>query len=358
MSVRKRGRYYHYDITINTRRYRGPLPTARTKRDAAEQEDRIRISIHDGTFDRPRAKTIGEFIDEVGRQWCRTNHRGKPETDEYCFKVMREHFKDKPLIDISPIDVERFKRERMATPIHGGKARSPTTVNYEINALSRMMALAVEYGLARENPCSRVRRLNNGSQRNRYATEEEERVILADLRLRKHRILPVVLLALNTGMRRGEIVSLRWSQVDLQRNLIYLTKTKSGKPRDVPINQVARVVLLDLAGKRGGGRPDSETLFDFTEHQATDAWRECCKRVKVAGLRFHDLRHTFATRLADTGCDPFTIMELLGHTDPKMTKRYTHALDSNKRRAVALLAGRSEKAEEPSQIRHIQSGRG
>lgn len=126
-------------------------------------------------------------------------------------------------------------------------------------------------------------------------------------------------------MRRGEILGLEWKNVDLTRGLIYVTNTKSGKDRVIPLNQAARSALESV--KRMGPR-----VFDVDWIKM--AWTAALNDAEISDFRFHDLRHTAATRLADAGTDAFTIAAILGHSTIQMSARYTHATDERKRRAV------------------------
>lgn len=329
MSVRKRGSQWWYDFTVDGQRYRKPIPEARTKRKAEEIEDQVKVSVYNGTYGQPSAKTLAEFVEEVYKPWVKENRRSPSHASEV--QVVVAHFGDKPLTDICPLDVERFKRERTALPSRRGGVRRPGTVNLELAALSRILTTAKVAGLIRENPVSQVKWLRVENQRSRYMTEEEEARILADgFHGFDARFKPVFIIAINTGMRLGEIMGLIWSRIDLQRGIIHLVSTKNGKPRDVPINKAVEEVIAGLphAGDR---------LFVFSSVNASNQWQRIMRRLGIRGLHFHDLRHHFATQIADLGTDPFTIKELLGHSSLKPTERYTHALERNKRRAVDAL---------------------
>src|SRR5262249_2858245 len=152
---------------------------------------------------------------------------------------------------------------------------------------------------------------------------------------------PLVVLAINTGMRRGELLNLIWEKVDFSRNVIYVTNTKSGKDRVVPMNQLVRQELLRMSGQ-----PDSEFVFvskrtglNLTEIKK--GFNAACLEAEIKNFRFHDLRHTAGTRLADSGADAFTIKEILGHSSIQTSARYVHATHEGKRRAVEALASYS-----------------
>lgn len=145
-----------------------------------------------------------------------------------------------------------------------------------------------------------------------------------------------MIVALNTGLRRGEIFSLKWSDVDFQRGRLVVRKTKASKERFVPMNATVRELLQSI--------PRLLTDYVFpspkTAGRLTDikkSFRSAVDLAAIENLRFHDLRHTFATRLADAGTDAYTLMEIMGHADLKTTMIYVHASGEAGRRAVEKL---------------------
>jgi integrase len=170
-------------------------------------------------------------------------------------------------------------------------------------------------------------------------------------------------MALNTGCRKQEILSLKWEQVDLKNNIILLEKTKNGKRRDVPINETVREVLtsqkkwLDVpivylnpeTKKREVFTPrtrwpDVPNVF-FNPNigkpygEVKNSFASALKRAGILDFTFHDLRHTFASHLVMNGVDITSIKELLGHSTLKMTLRYAHLASAHKARAVSVLDG-------------------
>ena len=230
-----------------------------------------------------------------------------------------------------PFLVERFKRERKLTPVGETqpRERAAATVNRELEILSKIFSLAEDNGLARSNPCRKVKKLRQDNRRTRYLTAGEEKRLMAALTGRRAYLRPIVVLALNTGMRRGEILGFEWSNVDLARRLIDVTNTKSGKDRAIPMNQASYSALEHLT--RAGQRV-------FNVDWIKVAWAAALQDSKIENFRFHDLRHTAATRLADAGTDAFTIAAILGHSTIQMSARYTHATDERKRRAVERMS--------------------
>lgn len=157
---------------------------------------------------------------------------------------------------------------------------------------------------------------------------------------------PLIILAIHTGMRRGELLSLRWANVDFARGLIHVLnsqreKTKSGHSRSIPMNRIARGELLGL--QRETGHTEYVFFNEKTQKARTDlknGFRTACRLAGLDNFRFHDLRHTTATRLADAGIGTRAIMAILGHRSIQTSARYTHATDAGLRRAAEALAQR------------------
>jgi integrase len=158
-------------------------------------------------------------------------------------------------------------------------------------------------------------------------------------------IKAVITVALNTGLRRGEILNLKWSQLDFANVFIKLEKTKSGKARTVPMNSLVVNTLKQLEQNKD----HDEYLFwngksNKPIQDIRKAFKRSCDAAGITNLRFHDLRHNFASSLVENGVDIVTVSELLGHSNINLTaKRYSHPSPFHKRRAVESLIAKKEK---------------
>jgi integrase len=230
--------------------------------------------------------------------------------------------------------------------------------NRELELLSKTFSLAIDQGLAINNPCQKVKRFREDNERNRYLSDEEEVRLLSVLIGQRASLRPVVVLAIHTGMRRGELLRLRWANVDFARGLIHVMnshreQTKSGHSRSIPMNQIARQQLLALQSESG------DTEYAFVNRQTGDprtdvktGFRSACREAGIKDFHFHDLRHTAATRLGDRGVDTRRIMAILGHRCIQTSARYTHATDEGLRHAMDLLAQRDTFAQTEKADRH------
>jgi integrase len=349
MPIYKRNGHWHFTKTIHGVRYRCALPTARTKGQAEEAERQKLKEIHEGTFGKSKASEVFiDFAERVYLPWSKENKRST--NDQYHIKTFRAFFRRKTFAEITPMLIEKFKSVRRKTPIVTGKGdgmksrpRRPASVNRELECLSSIFAMAMRkpHCLIRENPCREVAKLKEENRRSRYLSADEEKRLLAVCVGEREHLLPNVVLALNTGMRRGEILNLRWSQVDFGRSQIHLTRTKSGKERDVPMNTQVHNLLFNLARHESGFVFASQKTSRALTH-CKRAFTKACELANITDLHFHDLRHTAATRLAEMGAEPFTIKDILGHSDLRMTDRYTHAVEWRKREALERIGNYGE----------------
>ena len=337
MSVSKRGSVWYYYIKIKGVRYRGSIPEARTKYLAQEAERKIRNEIFEGRYGAAQSnKTLGEFVEEIYLPWAKANKRSW-RNDVSRLKPILAYFGGRKLIDINPFTVEKYKIDRSKTITIRGAQRSKATVNRELELLSRIYTLAISNRVARINPVSEVDHLKGEIRRTRYLLPDEETRLMGQFTGKRSHLRLIVMLALQTGMRRGEILRLRKSDLDFHRGEILVTQTKIDEDRRIPMNETIR---LELSAHCAG--LDSEYLFmnPKTGRAITDikkAFVSACQDAKIQGLRFHDLRHTAATRMGEAGIDPFTIASIMGHKDIKTTATYTHATREAKRRAVSAL---------------------
>jgi integrase len=243
-------------------------------------------------------------------------------SDSYRLNIAVDYFGDIPLKEITPNDILMFKQERI--DLRNG----PGTVNRYLALLKRMFNVAIQSGHVEKNPVKQVRFESEQNQIVEWIlTNAEEQRLLAEC---SERLKPLVVLALHTGMRKSELLNLEWKNVDFNKKMILVEHTKSGKARRIPMNEVAEAELLVLKSRNG-----TERVFPFTSIRS--AWEGARRGAGLQGLRFHDLRHTFGSRLAERGVDLVRIRKLMGHSTLLVTQRYLHSSDVGLRNAVAQL---------------------
>ncbi len=262
-----------------------------------------------------------EFVDEDYRIYAAVS-MVNPKTNEfYRLQQLKKFFGERHLSDIKPRDIEEWKAS-MASQCQ------PATFNRALTALKGLFNKAIEWGRLEHNPAQKIGKLREANQRVRYLTEQEisKRIEAATPRLRQFLVL-----ALNTGMRKANLIGLSWEDIDVRNGVIHILKTKSGKAYDVPINNS----ILDLLKGLSRGKNSAGRVLDTCNLKRE--WEHAIEASGIKNCRIHDLRHTFASHLAMKGIDLFTISQLLGHADIKMTQRYAHLAPNHKKIAVNML---------------------
>jgi integrase len=211
----------------------------------------------------------------------------------------------------------------------------PATINRELACMKKAFNLAMkEWQWCRENPVSRIAMEREHNARDRWLTVTEEKTLLLAC---GPWLSDVVVFAIGTGMRMGEILELTWRGVDFDRRTVMVFRSKNGERRTIPASDR----VLDVLKERFKTRPlDTEFVFWSKSQTRLEgghlrrAFRLALSKAKIEDFHFHDLRHTFATRLAQQGVDLYTIQRLLGHKSPHMTQRYAHHSPESLRWAV------------------------
>ncbi|MGE3512695.1 MAG: tyrosine-type recombinase/integrase [Vicinamibacterales bacterium] len=312
------------------------------------------------------APTLKAFLADHYEPWALAHHKRGKETVQRLRTVFAD-LQSTKLSELTAWTVEKWRTQRLKQP-----RSKPATVNSHIVMLRAALAKAVSWRLLEEHPCAHVKPLTVDQRgRIRYLSPDEETRLRAALTARDERrtqkraqanawrrdrgyaewpaenpdhLAPIVLMALNTGLRKGEIFGLRWTDVDLSRAQITIRGegAKSGQTRYVPLNAEAMDVVTrwKATAENGAvfvfpGRREGESLDDVKK-----AWAPLIKAAKIPNFTFHDLRHSFASKLVMRGVDLNTVRELLGHADIKMTLRYAHLAPEHKAAAVARLVQR------------------
>jgi len=273
------------------------------------------------------------FTEEYLELHSKINNRSWQKSDLHNITILKRHFSGKYLYEITPIMIERFKTERIKID-----EVSPATVNRSLACLKSIFNKAIHWGRVEDNPVKKVKLLKENNKRLRYLEKEE---IVKLLSRCSKRLRPIVVLALNTGMRRGEILGLKWQDIDFRRGIIYLYNTKNGEKRELPMNEMAKTALI-----RTLKHPDSPYIFCDKNGRPFKGNRKsfftALEKSGIINFRFHDLRHTFASHLVMSGIDLNTVRELMGHKSIEMTLRYAHLSPDYKRRAVDVLNKRMD----------------
>ncbi len=217
------------------------------------------------------------------------------------------------------------------------KPIAKATINRELATLKAFFNMAIRDGKTDVNPVKEVKFFKEDNKKERILTPEEIQRLLAEC---NGHLRPIVQIALNTAMRLREILYLKWCNVDFNRNIIVVTKTKSKKNRNVPMNGLVTETLQGIERKSEYVFCDPKTGEPY--HSIKTTFGKALKRAGLVGVRFHDLRHSAASMMVESGVDLATVKEILGHSSIEMTMRYTHPTTEGKMNAVKALEKQME----------------
>jgi integrase len=260
--------------------------------------------------------TLGALLERYQHEITPTK-RGAVQEDQRIDVLRRHELAHRTLIGLSQQDIASFRDERL-------QSVAPSTTVREMAILSHALEVAVrDWGMPlAKNVVKLVRRPVIRNERSRRLTGDEEQRLLegCDVGLVPY-LKTLIILAVETGMRRGEILGLGWPDISHNRRVITLTMTKNGSGREVPLSQRAFEALIEW---KGHADADQSVVFPMKPGALEQAWRRLLVRSKVKGLRFHDLRHEGVSRLFERGLNIIEVSSISGHRDLRMLKRYTH----------------------------------
>lgn len=334
---RKDSPVWWISFCYNRRQYK--KSTGTTDRRLAERiYARVLTQLTEGKWfeiDEARQRTFDELMEKFMNEYAVTKEPTTQKRYRAALSHLRPYFQGRTLADITPRLISDYLNMRRT------EAAAPSTICKEYNMLSKAFNLAwKQWEWCRENPCQKVQRPQNNRQVTRWLTiEEEKRLLYACRGYLNNQLVDIVITALHTGMRLGELLDLRWQDVDLFRKTITVLKTKNKDPKTIPMTET----LADMFRHKAKVVSMSGYVFTTstgTRIRARNLQREFYKAIKKAQIenfRFHDLRHTFATRLVQQGVDLYTVARLLGHRDLSTTQRYAHHNPESLRASVKIL---------------------
>lgn len=305
---------------VRIKGYPSATATFDRKTDARSWSRKIETKIEEGKyFPQSKAKStslenlIDRYIDTVMQRKLRSAY-----TQTAQLVWWKAQLGQHKISDVSP---------HMIASCRDQLTLRPASVNRYLAALSHVFTVAIrEWDLLENNPVVKVSRLKEPKGRTRFLDDAERSHLIKEVQASNSPLLyPIVILALSTGARKGEILNLKWADVDLSRRMFILHDTKNGEKRGLPLVGLAFDLINELRQARS-----NEVGFVFPNRvgdgplDIRTAWRTVVKRAELEDFRFHDLRHSAASYLAMNGATLAEIAEVLGHKSLEMVRRYTH----------------------------------
>lgn len=237
-------------------------------------------------------------------------------------QICRSFLGEKIVRQVTSVDIATYRDQRLEEVNPRTKKKlSTSTVRLEMSLISNFYDICrIEWGYADQNPVANVRKPKSPPGRDRRLTAREERLILRHCHGHSNpELYSIVVLALETACRQGEILKLRWEHVNLRNRIAHLPETKNGTKRDIPLSIKARDALIRLGVKSKG------QIFGYTSAGLKSTWRYMLNTLEIEDLHFHDLRHEAVSRLMELGTlDVMEVAAISGHKSLAMLKRYTH----------------------------------
>lgn len=274
-------------------------------------EDALKVIENDIVQQRytPERYSKGRAFSEIADLYWEVKGSLKAKSYKYMFREIRSRFGERHAGSITPSDVQRFYNEVV-------ERASISTANRHLVFFGSIFNWALKFDHYHgKNPCRPIEKRKEPHHRTRYLSYEEMKRLLAACH---PRLYPVVVCALTTGMRRQEILNLAWENVDMERDIVHILKSKTGRSRHIRGMKHLRVVLESLGPKREG------SVFRLPNIMLRRYFEKALKAAGIVGCRFHDLRHTFASWYAMRTNDIGALREILGHQNVQMTMRYSH----------------------------------
>jgi len=330
-----------YRARVRLGRGRTAAATFKRKTDAIRWAQQTEADLRRAKYFKHEA-TQKVTLDEAISRYEREILPRKPRTAKFQrtqLKWWRKELGDVRLAELTTSMISEARAKLMATPGATKRGRGPSTANRYLAVLSHLLSTAIrEWELLEINPTSKLANLREPRGREVFLSDDEAQQLLDECRRVDERLYLVTLLAMSTGMRRMEILSLRRWQVDLDRKTIYLDDTKNGERRGVALAGPAYLALADwlqaVEDRQALVFPGSSASKHY---EPRSKWEKVRLSTSLKGVRLHDMRHTAASFLLKDGASLPETGAILGHKSPITTKRYAHFAQTHLHDVVAKM---------------------
>ena len=330
-----------YRVMIRLKGHPIQTATFERKTDAKKWAQDTESAIRDGRyFKTAEAKkhTLKELIERYKKDHVPQMKSGKTRIQHLDW--WKDELGDYMLADIRPALIVEYKDKLAHSSTYRGGKRAAGTINRYLAALSHAFTIGMkEYGWVEENPLLKITKPKEPRGIVRFLSDDERKRLIEACKAHSDKLHTLVVVALSTGARKGEIMSLRWQDVDTKKGTMTLHDTKNGEVRLVPLQGFA----LELVKNLGKVRNLQTDLIFHSPHypkkpiEIQTIWNKAIKQAQIENFRFHDLRHSAASYLAMNGASIAEIAEVLGHKTLQMVKRYAHLSEAHTSKVVASM---------------------
>lgn len=328
MGVFKKGDNWYIDYYVNGRRKRKKIGPSKKLALQVFQNVQAKIVKKEFLGIYENKKMLFSLLCEEYLEYSKANKAFSTynRQDRISINRLKPYFGDNYIFEITPQMIEKYKISRLKTV-------SPATANRELSTLKNMYTMAIKWNYVNTNPVKDVRLFKEPPGRTRYLKPEEIKSLYSAC---SKKIYPIIVTAINTGMRKSELQNLLWSDIDFKNKRITIVNSKNNESRIIPMNQTIIKELQKLNKK-------SKSTYVFSDKNGNPSgdikksFLKALSKAKIKDFRFHDLRHTFGSYLVMQGVDLKTVQQMMGHKDIRMTMRYSHLSPEHMQKAVESL---------------------
>lgn len=326
MTVRRIGKLWWCDFMVDGKRYRRSLNTT-NKHLAQKIEVTLRDQIIKGKWFPTEPYESKTFKDLIDRFWSEHHVSAMSlHTYESIINDFISYFGDKSLSEFNPSLIESYRQSLLS------KGLAHNTIVLKLKKLKHLFNIATDkWDWFKVNPIAKVK-IGVTTNRERILLPEEEELLLSKV---PPWMREVILFILNTGLRKSELLNLRWKDCNLNEGLIYVYQTKNKQPLSLPLNDEAVNILREKSKVRA---LRNDKVFQVSIYYLNTEFRRICDSIGLEGFRIHDLRHTFASRLIEKGEDLSVVAKLMNHKSLSQTMRYVHHQTAGLKSAVMKLS--------------------
>ncbi len=325
----KDGKSFTWRVAVRVKGFPAICKTFDRKQEAEDwgQDTERRIKSNQFNFDQHKQhNTFNDLLDRATNDGVLQHHRSIDDTMRHL-KYWGERLGNYDLVHLDAALIGKERQFLLETPTIKGKKRSPASVNRTLSTLSTIMTYATKnLQWIEENPCSRIMKLKESPGRDRVLSEDEIIRLLAACRASSSPYLYcIVLIAITTGARQGEILNLEYRDIQFDNQLASIRETKNGRPRSIALSKEVVEEIKRLYVKRDSLKPlifASKTVFGQVDIKKS--WGTALKHTGITGCCFHTIRHSYATLAASIGASNLELSTAMGHRTLSQLQRYTH----------------------------------
>ena len=336
MTVYEKNNRWYYKFQMDGVQYHRAIKGATDKKSAIKVEIKVKSELMSGRYDilnNKKNHTFFEICDKF-EEYAKNNRKNYEKSDKYIVNDLKNFFGNCYLKDFNPFKIEQYRSQKKKD------GKKPATINKEVGVLRRIFSIAVDNDWIMVNPAikSHLKPLYVENKEKRILTIAEENKLLNACTDDSAYLKPIIICALHTGMRKSEILTLEWQNIDIENDIITILTQKNGKKSYIPISNTLKKEFLKLYQKKTSEYVFINPRTNLPYKDIHRSYNTVLKRADIEDFTFHSLRHTACTRLIESGVPLDVVKEIMRHSDIAITLEvYNHINQDRKINAIKIL---------------------